>query len=130
MIFLRNKNTSSLFKVSRRVHCLSFFHYYYYHPIKVQSLKSDILLSGYFRNASYRGGKPTTSEEVAWPNTLHYVPLSHVHFFKKKRNIRTHKIRTHSGIKTLLSFTYVSSQPSCFRSSSSSFLFTWSVERS
>lgn len=46
-----------------------FFHYYYYyHPIKVQSLKSDILLSGYFRNAPYnRGGKPATSEEVAWP---------------------------------------------------------------
>lgn len=45
-----------------------FFHYYYYHPIKVRSLKSDILLSGYFRNAPYnRGGKPTTSEEVAWP---------------------------------------------------------------
>lgn len=41
-----------------------FFHYYY-HPIKVQSLKSDILLSGYFRNAPYnRGGKPTTLEEV------------------------------------------------------------------
>lgn len=47
---------------------LFFFHYYYYHPIKVQSLKLDILLSGYFRNAPYnRGGKPATSEEVAWP---------------------------------------------------------------
>lgn len=95
---LRNKNRLvSLFKVSRRVRCLSFFFHYYYHPIKVQSLKSDILLSGYFRNAPYnRGGKPTTSEEVAWPEHATLCSIISLHFFKEERNVRTYKTRTHT----------------------------------
>jgi len=49
---------------------LFIYHYYYYHhhPIKVESLKLAILLSGYFRNVPYnRCGRPTTPGKVAWP---------------------------------------------------------------
>lgn len=91
---LCNKNAAyfAIQRVSRQpdrsfLYFSYYYYYYHYRSIKSSVIKvRRILLPGYFRDTPYnRGGKPTLSLSLALPSredsTLHYVPLSHVHFF-------------------------------------------------